>query len=181
MLPPLPMLPGCEIRHAPANPGYAVSTLGDVYSACLRSRLGGSDGWKLLKRHKGKRGYYTVCVKTPKGKYHTKCVHTMVLEAFVGLRPKGYECRHLNGIPTDNSLGNICWGTRQENRNDLRRHGVLKGEGNPQAKLSHTKVKAIRDLLTAGWTQANVAAVLKVHPSTVSRVATGLRWNHVNP
>lgn len=53
-------------------------------------------------------------------------VHTLVLEAFVGARPQGTECRHLNDDATDNSLENLVWGTRSENLADRVRNGILR-------------------------------------------------------
>lgn len=51
-------------------------------------------------------------------------VHRLVLEAFVGPCPKGMQCRHLNGIPTDNRLENLRWGTPSEDNYDRVRHGT---------------------------------------------------------
>lgn len=51
-------------------------------------------------------------------KFH---VHRLVLEAFVGPRPPGKQCRHLNGDSLDNRLENLAWGTNQEDCEDRRR------------------------------------------------------------
>lgn len=51
-------------------------------------------------------------------------VHKLVLEAFVGTRPEGSMCRHLNGDPADNRLENLTWGTASENQSDAVNHGV---------------------------------------------------------
>ena len=55
-------------------------------------------------------GYVTVCIA---GK--TYKLHRLVLEAFVGLRPEGYECDHKNRNKLDNRLCNLHWVTRSEN------------------------------------------------------------------
>jgi len=54
-------------------------------------------------------------------------VHRVVLEAFVGPAPVGTICRHLNGVPSDNRLDNLAWGTHSENVLDQVRHGVHRG------------------------------------------------------
>lgn len=66
------------------------------------------------------------------GQLYNRTVHRLVLESFVGLRPEGMMCRHLNGDPADNRLENLAWGTASENQQDALKHGV-----NPNAsKLS---------------------------------------------
>ena len=51
-------------------------------------------------------------------------VHTLVLTGFVGPRPDGMCCRHLNGVSSDNRLENLAWGTYSENKFDQVRHGT---------------------------------------------------------
>jgi hypothetical protein len=49
-------------------------------------------------------------------------VHHLVLEAFVGPRPDGLECRHLDDVKSNNHVSNLCWGTGSENRLDRTRN-----------------------------------------------------------
>ena len=58
------------------------------------------------------------------GKNNSQCVHKLVLLAFVGPTPKGHECLHGNGDPSDNRLANLRWGTRADNIRDAVRHGT---------------------------------------------------------
>lgn len=54
-----------------------------------------------------------------------KAVHRLVLEAFVGPCPDGYECDHINGVRDDNRLANLHWVSRSENQRNpitLERH-----------------------------------------------------------
>lgn len=62
--------------------------------------------------------YQAAKVKTP------VTVHRLVLEAFVGPRPDGMECRHLDGDPANNRLANLAWGSPVENASDRKRHQV---------------------------------------------------------
>ena len=77
---------------------------------------------KIRKLSVDKKGYLRVTlVKNEKRRTHT--VHSLVLSAFVGPRPEGYLTRHLNGIPDDNRLRNLAWGTGSENQYDAVNHG----------------------------------------------------------
>lgn len=51
-------------------------------------------------------------------------IHRAVLLAFRGPCPAGQECRHLDGDPNNNNLGNLQWGNRFEQRQDDRRNRV---------------------------------------------------------
>jgi HNH endonuclease/NUMOD4 motif len=54
----------------------------------------------------------------------TKCVHRLVLEAFVGPPPQGHEACHRDGKHLNNSIANLYWGTRSDNLRDQVRHLV---------------------------------------------------------
>ena len=79
---------------------------------------------KTLKPHNDRYGYPTHGLYREDGSGpHNVAVHTAVLRAFVGDRPAGKVCRHLNGNPEDNRLQNLTWGTPAENMQDRIRHG----------------------------------------------------------
>lgn len=61
-------------------------------------------------------------------------VHRLVLENFVGPCPDGWQCRHLDGDPTNNHVSNLKWGTPSENTIDAVRHGT-----NHHARKTHCK------------------------------------------
>lgn len=56
-------------------------------------------------------------------------VHTLVLTAFVGPCPDGFECLHGDGERTNNRDFNLRWGTRLENVHDAIRHGTANSWG----------------------------------------------------
>ncbi len=55
-------------------------------------------------------GYLLVGIE---GKVHT--IHSLVAEAFLGPRPKGYDIDHISGDKTDNRLCNLEYVTHKEN------------------------------------------------------------------
>jgi hypothetical protein len=124
----------------------------------------------------GAHGYPVVDLKH-QGKRKTFTVHTLVLTAFVGPRPEGYECRHLNGNRADSRLRNLAWGTPSENDEDRRRHGTfVQGETHGNARLTEHDVRLIRAMQ---GTQSAIAKQFAVSPSLVSMVKNGARWGHV--
>ena len=121
-------------------PGYAVTAAGEVFTFWRRvtqqkgesQRRGirsaiGVVGRELRsfdrKDRKGApTGYRTVCLSR-EGKHKNFYVHDLVLTAFVGPRPTAeHEACHRNGERSDNRLGNLRWGTVQENAEERRRH-----------------------------------------------------------
>lgn len=103
---------------------YEVSDLGRVRS--LMYRRGGRDRVRavpiVLRSKYTRSGYYSVSLAPRR---RIRSVHTLVLEAFVGPRPVGKECAHLNGVRTDNRPANLAWKTHRENERDKIAHGTL--------------------------------------------------------
>lgn len=136
---------------------YRVSDAGNVlsYRRCAEGRP--------LRPGRMPMGHLSVAL----GRGNSQCVHKLVLLAFVGPPPPGHECRHLNGIPSDNRLVNLCWGTRSENLRDKTLHN--------QGKL---KVSDIRDIRRALSTphhgqQRKLAAAFGVSEGTISAIKLG--------
>ena len=100
-------------REVPGHPGYIVSDLGRL------ARL-------LQVEPTGSSKYSRVNILNAAGKAVVRLVHQLVLEAFVGPRPKGALVRHLNDEPADNRLENLRWGSPKENTEDAFRNGGRK-------------------------------------------------------
>lgn len=158
-------------------PGYYAGVDGEIYS----DRLGYLR--KLPKRLH--RGYYRVNVRdcdTPV-KTHVEPVHKLILNAYVGERPKGYVCRHLNGNPLDNTPTNICWGTPKENAQDSIRHGTAVclrfGEAAVASKLNEQDIYKIKEMYATGHTQKEIASVFSITQHHVSDIVRGKTWTHL--
>jgi predicted DNA-binding ribbon-helix-helix protein len=158
-------------REIPGFSYYEVSTLGRV-----RSKGKPYHPARILKPGKTKRGYLLVSLREM-GKPHTKTVHRLVLEAFVGLCPLRHECGHRNGVRTDNRLENLRWVTAKENAADRKKHGTHQvGETSSGAKLTEDIVQEIR---ASTCNQRELAARLGVHQSTISNIRAQRTWRHV--
>jgi len=102
--------------------------------------------------------------------------HKLVLEAFVGEKPKGMECCHNDGNHQNNNLNNLRWDTPKNNHADKLKHGTSNtGERCNWAKLTLEQVKSIRqdDRL-----QRVIAEEYGVLQNTISRIKNGKRWQH---
>jgi hypothetical protein len=166
-----------QYRETVGFPNYRVGTDGSVWGRC-NTRGRPTASWHLLKpRLSGPAWSRYFAVALP-GRVQRK-VHRLVLEAFVGPCPPGMECRHLNGVRTDNRLVNLAWGTKQENAADVRRHGHFAfGSRHVNSKLVEQDIPEILRLLAAGESLQKVAARFGVCPSTVWLIARGRRWKH---
>ena len=105
--------------------------------------------------------------------------HVFVLECFVGPRPEGMECRHLDGDKLNNAIDNLEWGTPMENYKDRLRHGTqvnTKGERHGLAKLTDGQVRAIRQ---DDRVQRVIAEEYGVAPITISRIKRRTHWKHI--
>jgi hypothetical protein len=96
--------------------GYEVSSLGQVRSHKAKTP-------RLLRPSEQEGGYLFVRLWQD-GADHKRYLHRLVAEVFHGPCPPGYEARHLNGRPSDNTPGNVRWGTPSENGYDRVRHGT---------------------------------------------------------
>lgn len=154
-------------------PDYVVRENGAIYS------------WKnnkCLKQTPTDKGYLTVklCRKEDQKTFQ---VHRLVLEAFVSPRPAGMECRHLDGIKSNNKIDNLAWGTAKENQADRVLHGTtIAGEQCYNAKLTDSKVQLIRLLYSAKWlrfTHRELGKLFKISHRIVGDIVQRKRWRHV--
>jgi hypothetical protein len=127
-------------RPVVGHPGYEVSDLGRVRSLDRIVEAKGATGGP--RRYKGQMlnpgpsnfGHLSVVL----GRHKTRMVHTLVLEAFVGPRPKGMDGCHGPGGTQDNRLENLRWDTRSNNILD----GVRAGTWFSAARVKHNKKMA---------------------------------------
>lgn len=173
-------------RPIPGFDGYEVSDVGEVRSwRPISAWASVPTEPRLLQQSSHAKGYRNVSLGTGTRLSTTRPVHRLVLEAFVGPRPVGMECRHLNGNRSDNRLANLCWGTSLDNSRDRRVHGTIpsgaqttakriyRGSENASARLSEDKVRAIR---ASSESHRVLAQRYGVSSSTIGRVKRGEHW-----
>lgn len=164
------------IMGIPDFPDYQITDTGRVWS----SKCGG----RWMKARKNSSGYLQLMLSDG-ARRTTKRIHCLVLEAFVGPRPAGMECRHLNGNSSDNRLENLRWGTRVENQQDSVKHGThfvphthAVGERHGKTTLLELDVRWIRYLRAAGVLGRDIADVYGVSLPTVYQIANRKSWKH---
>lgn len=152
------------------HPSYEISSMGRVKHTSKNGKANYVQP-SLNSTNKGKRDYQFFMLNEIK-----HYAHHLVLSHFVGAKPKGYECDHINGDKWDNTLENLRYLTISENRSH-------KGEKHPSSKLTEPKVKMIRNLWLAkeslGIDQQKLAELFEVTASAISSVITRKTWIHV--
>lgn len=109
--------------------GYEVSDKGRVRSWRVSGHDGARSVFPKLISQRFANGYLRVTMQVSSQKSAVRYVHSLVLEAFVLDRPKGLQCRHLDGNRENNAVENLAWGTAIENALDKELHGtVARGE-----------------------------------------------------
>ncbi len=164
-------------------PEYFVNRVGEIWS---KNRPGGNrkhakkDGeYSLLSPHIGKNGYPYVLFSRP-GRKSMRYVHAVVLETFVGPKPDGEVCRHLDGCKTNNVLSNLTWGTYSENYSDSVSHGSsARFERHGRSKLKITQVKTIRSMLADGHSVIEIAKLFNVCERHIRSIRSGKFWRGV--
>lgn len=157
--------------------GYEVSDLGRV--RCWRPINGQAKPPtepRVLKPGLDTDGYLGVTLRKD-CRSHTRKIHRLVLEAFVGIKPAGMETRHLNGVRSDNQLVNLTWGTSQENADDRFRHGtVARGVATNLATIDDQKALAI--FITPG-PYKELAELFFVSLNIVKSIKGRRTWVHM--
>lgn len=104
-----------------------------------------------------------------------KLIHRLVLLAFIGPCPAGFQAAHNNGTPNDNRLENLRWASAKENQGDRKLHGTSFG-----GKPFQSEVRA-RLIIELGRSMSvrRIAGELGVSRRTVGLVLSGRSWKHL--
>jgi len=135
---------------------------------------------KTLKPGLNSRGYEIVSLCDADNRHHTRAVHRLVLETFVGPKQPGQECRHLDGNIRNNALTNLCWGTAAENMADKIAHGTwVRGSRVGNSRLTEPQVREIKARLAQKESHASIALDYDVKTVTISAISAGRNWSWI--
>ena len=105
------------------------------YEASSLGRIRNIKTGHILRPYRMRNGYLQVNLCAT-----SVTAHTIVLEAFAGPRPKGYQASHLNGDRADNRAENLVWETATENNRRKALHGTQPaGDNHPCSRKTHCK------------------------------------------
>lgn len=128
----------------------------------------------------GNNGYYHVSIQ--QGKTRPKyLVHRLVAAAWCdGFNPN-LTVNHIDGQKTNNHMYNLEWVTLARNTQLEWETGLvnLRGENNPQHKLTEYDVLKIHLMLSSGISAIRIASEFGVSDSLIYLIRQGQRWNHV--
>lgn len=111
-----------------------------------------------------------------KGVNKTIRVHRAVALAFIPNPENKPDINHIDGNKINNHVSNLEWCTKKENNQHSRRLGLQKtlyGERTSAAKLSNVQVLAIKDAISKGFKNKQIASYFRVDPSTISHIKIG--------
>jgi len=154
---------------------YEVSDLGRVKSL-------GRPGWpgRIFAKTVSPTVGYIQASLSRCGKAKLFMVHSLVLAAFVGPRPRGMEACHNNGVRTDCSLANLRYDTRRGNNADKWKHGTaVIGEKCHTAKLTEADVRAMRAEWASGADCATLGRKYGITTPNAWRACNRISWRHV--
>lgn len=178
-------------------PNYKVSNRGRVKSlsriyAIVHFRTGAKvakktkeriiEGW--VKRN-GRRAIARMVALRREGKTYEMRVHCLVLTAFKGNKPDGFEGCHNDGNPLNNNLSNLRWDSHLQNMYDSIGHGtkvnppIHIGSKHPRAIFNEDIIKQIRATPIVRGSSAQLARKFNTSQTNISRIIKNMVWRHV--
>mgnify|MGYP007071616633 CR=1 FL=1 len=138
---------------------------------------------RLIKPFIREKGYKGVTLYKKNTSAKFALVHSLVLATFLGKRPRGLQCAHLNGNPRDNRLANLAYVSPKVNVSHRRKHGtMLYGMNNHKCKTTKRDVLNIRKALKSRkmpWSE--LSNKFNISIATLSNISRGKHWTDRTP
>lgn len=149
------------------------------YEVSDRGEVRNYERGTMKKQTMGGWGYYVVGLWKD-GKGTNYFVHRLVALAFLGEPIEKPAVNHIDGIKTNNAIGNLEYLSRGDNMRHAHRNGLcVRGSRAWNAKLDEEMVRSIRERVAAGERQSRIAREIGISSSTMSLMMTGKKWRHV--
>jgi HNH endonuclease/NUMOD4 motif len=172
---------------------YSVSNCGRIRRD--RPGRGKCRSGRILLGHPSPNGYLVIRLHGDRGVQSWHTVHSLVMTAFRGPRPEGYEINHKDGNKNNNRLSNLKYVTPKKNHEHAAKMGLtaggdrhwtrkhpemrLRGTKNPRARLTEQDVREIRRRHAAGDSYSLLALEFDTPQSNVAQIVKRRTWVHV--
>lgn len=158
----------------PNFPKYSITKGGDVWSEKTN---------RWLKPSAKGNGYLYVTIYDANKRRHSRSIHSLVAETYIGPRAEGWVVNHKSGIKTDNDLNNLEYITISQNNAHAYEMGLASKMGSKAggSKLTEKQVVSIKRLLIdKALSHDQIAKKFSVCRTTITMIATNKTWRHVD-
>ena len=166
-------------RIIPSHPDYEASN-----DSRIRRSTKGTNTWpgRIIGSQENRIGYLHVAL-SEKGKRVDTNVHSLVAEAFLGIKPPNKVINHKDCNKKNCEPSNLEYVTREENERHAMQNGrkanswrPFLGMTSPTRKLEPIDIHYIRLMRKEGATCAELAKKYKVGRTQIGRICNGTRW-----
>lgn len=135
----------------------------------------------ILKFKTDNDGYYCVTLRNT-GKKQTIKVSSLVAIAFLGEKPSGYECCHIDGNNKNNNVDNLRWDTHRNNILDKIKHGsIAKGEKHGMCTITEELARKIKvNIVTGKLSRKEFCKSNNVSCHIYDNIRNGRSWQHIS-
>lgn len=158
---------------------YSVSNLGKIKRD--KSGTGICKAGRILKLRQSAMGYFMTCLyKNGTPKHFTN--HSIIAQAFIGIRPKGFTINHKDGIKTNNHVDNLEYLTQKENVIHSHRNNLChprNGENHHSKKFKNNDIIDIRKKYINGFSYTKIASEYNVCIESIRNIILKKTWKHV--
>lgn len=157
---------------------YQVSAEGHVYSPAKGTSNPRGKFMTLSLDH----SRYTKVGLCKNGKKYNHSVHRLVAEAWIPNPNNLPQVNHKNGNREDNRVENLEWCSLSENiKHSFRELGrkVVRGAEHANSRLRDVDVEVIKESLSKGVLQRELAQRFNVTQATISNIKNGKRYLHI--
>lgn len=157
------------------KPYYHISNYGRLYSNSSNS---------FITPQINHSGYLQIGLMCNNGSRIYRKLHRLVMISFLYFHGcNDYQVNHMNGNKLDNNIINLEWSTPKENKLHSIRTGLstgLRGETNPQSKITEEQVMAIYELLVNDYTDNDIMDIIQCDSIEIIRnIAFGRTWRYL--
>lgn len=150
------------------------------YEASNFGRLRNVESGRIFIGDRDQLGYRNTTLRLNGNRIRTSA-HRLVMEAFVGVCPKGYQVNHIDHNPSNNYLTNLEYVTPSENVRHSFKHGRARRdcENSPGTILTNDQVKVIKERVSLGDKTKEIAKDYKVTKGIINNIKNGKTWQEI--